>query len=452
MHTVNDRVLTPALGGGARISGCGNGSKIGHQVGHPKLIIIRRQYSGPTCAAILQRSSAPGPTPCGERVHGAQHSAPSPFCVRLAQQVSSAAQPTADGTVECRSLMRSLRALRLRCPPDCSMMTSRIIAVLLAVGVVGGAGSAFKGSLSRTLIGHTGQVWSLVTLPDGRLASGSNDGTVKLWDVATGSCSATLRGHTGEVSSLAVLPDGRLASGSYDRTVKLWDVATESCSATLSGPDPNLWWLVTSLAGIVAGTHDDSLDGHTSGVASLAVLPGGHLASADPSKVKLWDVAAGSCIGTLHTKLVHATSLVVLRDGRLAIGWFERVTLCDLATGSCNTTIAGHDDSVYALAVLPDGRLASGSKDKTIKLWDVATGSCVATLSGHTGTVYALAVLPDGRLASGSEDKTIKLWDLSTWSCVSTLSWHASPVYALVVLPDGRLASGSGDKTVKLWE
>jgi WD40 repeat protein len=62
-------------------------------------------------------------------------------------------------------------------------------------------------------------------LPDGRLASGSTDRSIKLWDPASGSCVATLEGHSSYVLALAVLPDGRLASGSGDTTIKLWDPA-----------------------------------------------------------------------------------------------------------------------------------------------------------------------------------------------------------------------------------
>ena len=61
--------------------------------------------------------------------------------------------------------------------------------------------------------------------PDGkRLASASNDQTVKVWDAATGQESLTLKGHTGAVVSVAFSPDGqRLASASFDQTIKVWD-------------------------------------------------------------------------------------------------------------------------------------------------------------------------------------------------------------------------------------
>ncbi|MBS1988096.1 hypothetical protein JST56_03830, partial [Candidatus Dependentiae bacterium] len=61
-------------------------------------------------------------------------------------------------------------------------------------------------------------------LDDGQLASGSGDGTIKLWDLDTNRCIATLKGHTGWVFCITQLDDGRLASGSSDKTIKMWDL------------------------------------------------------------------------------------------------------------------------------------------------------------------------------------------------------------------------------------
>ncbi len=80
------------------------------------------------------------------------------------------------------------------------------------------------GAETARLEGHSGRVTALCALPDGRLASGSYDDTIRLWDVKTGAETARLEGHWGSVISLCVLPDGRLAaSGSADaRSARFW--------------------------------------------------------------------------------------------------------------------------------------------------------------------------------------------------------------------------------------
>ena len=79
-----------------------------------------------------------------------------------------------------------------------------------------------------TLKGHTGTVSSVSFSPDGkRLASGSSDQTVKVWDAATGQETLTLKGHTSVVASVAFSPDGkRIVSGSGDQTLKVWDASS----------------------------------------------------------------------------------------------------------------------------------------------------------------------------------------------------------------------------------
>ena len=282
-------------------------------------------------------------------------------------------------------------------------------------------------STATVLTGHTGSVTSLAVFPDGRLASGSADNTVRVWAARSVSCTLTLSGHTGSVTSLAVLPGGRLASGSDDSDVCVWDVRSGSCATTLSG--------------------------HSNWVRSLAVLPDGRLASGSgDNTVCVWDMHNNSCAMTLsgHTSLVYA--LAVLPDGRLASGSADRtVRVLDLCVGATAQTLYGHTGSVSSLAVLPGGYLASGSYDNTIRVWDVRSGSCAMVLSGHIGSVYALAVLPDGRLACGSGDATVRVWDVRKGLCALTLSGRSGRVSSLAVLPDGRLASGCVDNTVRVW-
>ena len=184
------------------------------------------------------------------------------------------------------------------------------------------------------------------------LATGSWDGTVKLWDVVTERDIATLKGHTGPVSSVAFSSDGStLATGSWDRTVKLWDVETERNIATLKE--------------------------HTAGITSVAF-------SSDGSTL-----ATGS--------------------------WDRTVKLWDVATRQNIATLKGHTGPVTSVAFSSDGSTlaTTGLWDRTVKLWNIATLVNFVTL-GHGNPVRSVAFSSDDTtLASGTEAGTVELWDTS---------------------------------------
>jgi WD40 repeat protein len=68
-------------------------------------------------------------------------------------------------------------------------------------------------------------VWVLAVLPAGPLVCGSDDKTIRIWNLSNRRCDFTLRGHEGSVSVLTCLQNGHLVSGSADKTVSIWDAA-----------------------------------------------------------------------------------------------------------------------------------------------------------------------------------------------------------------------------------
>ncbi|MBW3599199.1 MAG: serine/threonine protein kinase, partial [Planctomycetes bacterium] len=226
-------------------------------------------------------------------------------------------------------------------------------------------------SQRHTLRGHAGAIHAVAYSAAGEIiATGGEDGIIKLREAPFVQEKRALEGHVGRVMSLSFSPGGKLlATGGQDRTIRLWNTATGEQTAVLEGH--------TAPVSSVAFSSDGTM--LASGSAHLG------LGTGDPTARFLTREAAG------ETKLWNVST------GRESAGFDEQ-------TGG-----------VLSVALSPDGGLlAVGTRRGQVVVHDLKAEAVAAILSGHSGAVFSVAFSQDGRsLASGSYDHSVKLWDVA---------------------------------------
>jgi WD40 repeat protein len=290
--------------------------------------------------------------------------------------------------------------------------------------------------VTATFKGHQHTITCLAFSRDGALlASGSKDGTVRLWDARTREPLAVLDGHRDMVVTVAFSPDGKLlASCSHDTAIKLWDTKS--------------------------GKEQRALRGHAKDVRGLAFAPDGKtLASGGMDQiVQLWDTTSWEARRTLRGHTAEINCVAFSKDSKtLASGaWDKTVRLWDGATGEPLHVLKGHTEMVRDVVFTPDGQtLLSSGKDGMIRAWDLEGGSMRYLLDGHKGNlVRSLSLSPKGtRLASVSRDGTLNLWDLQAGQVTASLREGVLSFQVVAFSPAGDvLAVGGIDRNVNLLD
>ncbi len=285
--------------------------------------------------------------------------------------------------------------------------------------------------------GHSNGISSVTWAPDNkRIASGSNDMSVQVWDSISGITYLFYRNQKEEYA-VAWSPNGkRIASGSLDTTVQVWDPTT--------------------------GGHVLTYRGHQGLVLGVAWSPDGKriASTGEDNTVQIWNPIDGTNIFTYHSQTTVISSIAWSHDGkRIASSEGSAgnnvVQVWDTNDGSIYFTYHGHHAYVGGLAWSPDGkRIASASDDHTTQVWDATDGSNAIIYRSQSLETYAVAWSPSGKyIASANADNTVQIWKAATGGHIFTYRGHAYGVRTVAWSPDGqRIASGSQDKTVQVWQ
>ena len=285
-------------------------------------------------------------------------------------------------------------------------------------------------------------------------------------------CIKTIHGHNDKIVCVIELINGKIATGSYDNTIKIWDLDSNNKNdeKTINEEGYVLCLLEFENGMLLSGTNQNNINlfnlndnsqsnskifsfkGHELWVNNLIKLDNNHFAScSNDHTIRIWDFYNKVCTNILRGHLDGVLSIILLYDGKLCSGGGDlSIKIWDWTKGECVSTLLGHKKWIKCLYQLNNKLLLSGSDDKTIKVW--LNNKCIKNLEGHTKSVRTICQINNNCFVSGSFDKTIKIWDISSLTCVQTIYGHKDLILTIIRKRNGDIISGSNDHEIKIWE
>ncbi|MBW4613447.1 MAG: WD40 repeat domain-containing protein [Desmonostoc vinosum HA7617-LM4] len=279
--------------------------------------------------------------------------------------------------------------------------------------------------LQTTLKGHALAVSSVAIASDNNtVISGSEDNTIKIWNLETSKLKRTLTGHTGVVNYLSVTPDGKYIASAESKNVKIWNLQTGALIRDIRNPSGTINFIETSQDG-----QSLILDGGTKIIKNPVVDQSVY--SSEPETTKYIINIFNLKTGTLKNQLVHnnlLTEVKISQSGNILVSGDKagKLNIWNLRNGSLKKTLTGHENEIRSIAISPDEKtIVSTDKDGKIKIWDLTSGKLKSTFTGHETKSYTddfvIVLIPDNNTlvswntnTSTLNKNNIKIWNLQT--------------------------------------
>ena len=282
-------------------------------------------------------------------------------------------------------------------------------------------------------------------------------------------CFNSLNAHKDKIVSLIELSSGKIATGSYDHTIKIWDLFNFECQKTiyeqgnvfcllefkhnylLSGTDKNtiqLWNIDDSKNNYVC-----KYEGHSLWINCLVNCDENYFAScSNDSDIRIWDYNSSKCEKILKGHTDCVLTIIRLNEEKLCSGSSDlTIKVWNWKVNVCEMTFEESDDWIRCLYLLSNGYILSGISDGTIEVLDKENK--IKNFKAHNNSIRSFCQIDDNHYASASFDQTIKIWDIMTNKCVNVLKGHKSNVIGIIYHQlSGYLISCSNDATLKFWK
>ena len=353
----------------------------------------------------------------------------------------------------------------------------------------------------QELEGHSENLSDIEFSPDSLLlASGSADGVLKIWQVASGEEQFSVKASDfGWLNDLTFSHDGsKVATAGDDFTARVWDVSTgEELVRILVNGDDVLWvyfvafnfddsrlfvipatltdkanissWDIETLTGSeLTEPATEWVSPHTNFPTKMILSPDGRfLATASQdSTVILWDVTRDSPVEamTLSGHLKSVTDIEFSPDSQQIVSASDQVRIWDISEAGYGEILNIADPSI-PFAFTPDNQsLTTVSDDGIVKIWDVSTGNLIDEFDTQVRNInnYSVAVSADGiHMAIGGNDNLVTIVNMQSYEVISTITGHGegtaggifTGIMGLDFSPDGSLlASAGADGYAKVWD